>query len=134
MYSNAIKYDASLPQQQEQQPYQHVLPPARSSSMDHQQSLLLDNRMKKQQEQRQRRFSNMSTYGEDEEDPFDFGKISKNVRTFGEGVMGNGLRMFNTLSTRIKNANHTSGQYNDEFEAHQQPKPDQQQQNHVELL
>lgn len=40
--------------------------------------------------------------------------ISKNVRTFGEGVMGNGLRMFNNLSTRIKNTQ-------------------QQQQQHVEL-
>lgn len=29
--------------------------------------------------------------------------MSKNVRNFGEGVMGNGLRMFNNLSTRIKN-------------------------------
>lgn len=46
--------------------------------------------------------------GDDEEEEDEiFDKvvaISKNVRTFGEGVMGNGLRMFNNLSTRIKNA------------------------------
>lgn len=56
-----------------------------------------------------RRFSNTSfsssssSFSSSEE--FDFSKvveISKNVRTFSEGVMGNGLRMFNNLSTRIK--------------------------------
>ncbi|GAN01691.1 hypothetical protein MAM1_0010d01125 [Mucor ambiguus] len=52
---------------------------------------------------------------EEEDEIFDkVVAISKNVRTFGEGVMGNGLRMFNNLSTRIKNAQ-------------------QQQQQHVEL-
>ncbi|OAD07145.1 hypothetical protein MUCCIDRAFT_107747 [Mucor lusitanicus CBS 277.49] len=54
---------------------------------------------------------------EDEDEIFDkVVAISKNVRTFGEGVMGNGLRMFNNLSTRIKNA-----------------QQQQQQQQHVEL-
>ncbi|KAI7897116.1 uncharacterized protein EV154DRAFT_490509 [Mucor mucedo] len=39
----------------------------------------------------------------DDEEPFDFSVVGKNVRNFGEGVMGNGLRMFNNISTRIKN-------------------------------
>ncbi|KAI8875303.1 hypothetical protein K501DRAFT_337784 [Backusella circina FSU 941] len=44
--------------------------------------------------------------GDEEEEPFDFSKVvamGKNVRTFGGEVMGNGLRLFNNLSTRIKN-------------------------------
>jgi hypothetical protein len=40
--------------------------------------------------------------------------MSKNVRTFGEGVMGNGLRMFNNLSTRIKNNNTNPNESNDQ--------------------
>ncbi|KAK4517987.1 eukaryotic translation initiation factor 2 subunit gamma [Mucor velutinosus] len=48
---------------------------------------------------------NHSSTEEEEDEIFDkVVAISKNVRTFGEGVMGNGLRMFNNLSTRIKNA------------------------------
>lgn len=62
-------------------------------------------------------FSNSFLDEEDEEEDlvFDFKKevvaMSKNVKTFSEGVMGNGLRMFNNLSTRIKNnsSNHHGG-------------------------
>lgn len=53
--------------------------------------------------QNERRLSNF--YEEDE--LFDLNKIvaiSKNVRTFSEEVVGNGIRtMFNNISTRIKN-------------------------------
>ncbi|KAI8636048.1 hypothetical protein BD408DRAFT_487156 [Parasitella parasitica] len=51
---------------------------------------------------------------EEEEEIFDFSKvvaIRKNMRTFGEGMMDNGLRMFNSLSTRIKNAQQQQQQH-----------------------
>ncbi|KAL9556563.1 hypothetical protein MBANPS3_001823 [Mucor bainieri] len=41
----------------------------------------------------------------DEEELFDFNKvleIGKNVKTFGEGFVGNGIRMFNDVATRMK--------------------------------
>ncbi|KAI8979898.1 hypothetical protein BDB01DRAFT_247178 [Pilobolus umbonatus] len=44
----------------------------------------------------------------DDDDIFDLSKVvamSKNVRNFSEEVMGNGIRMFSDLSSRIKNAN-----------------------------
>ncbi|KAL7334226.1 hypothetical protein PS15p_203023 [Mucor circinelloides] len=42
---------------------------------------------------------------EEEEELFDFTKvleIGKNVKTFGEGFVGNGIRMFNDVATRMK--------------------------------
>ncbi|OAD03760.1 hypothetical protein MUCCIDRAFT_81735 [Mucor lusitanicus CBS 277.49] len=42
---------------------------------------------------------------EEEEELFDFTKvleIGKNVKTFGEGFVGNGIRMFNDVATRVK--------------------------------
>jgi hypothetical protein len=45
-------------------------------------------------------------YQYEDEEAFDFSKMvamGKNVRTFGGEVMGNGIRLFNNLSTRIKN-------------------------------
>ncbi|KAI9360523.1 hypothetical protein BD770DRAFT_441849 [Pilaira anomala] len=42
---------------------------------------------------------------DEDEELFDFTKvieIGKNVRTFGEGFVGNGIRMFNDVATRIK--------------------------------
>ncbi|SAM06453.1 hypothetical protein [Absidia glauca] len=45
---------------------------------------------------------------DDEEDLFDFSKViamGKNVRHYSEDLMGNGLRLFNDFSTRMKNAN-----------------------------
>lgn len=44
---------------------------------------------------------------EDEEDLFDFTKvieIGKNVKSFSEGVVGNGIRMFNDVATRMKHS------------------------------
>lgn len=41
----------------------------------------------------------------EEEELFDFNKvleIGKNVKTFGEGFVGNGIRMFNDVATRMK--------------------------------
>lgn len=61
--------------------------------------------------------STSNGYNSEEDEPFDFSKVvamSKNVRSFGEGVMGNGLRMFNNLSTRIKNNNNTTNENNDQ--------------------
>jgi hypothetical protein len=81
-----------------------------------------ENLIPRRKSQRKRRISNASyssspptknDYDSEEEEIFDFSKVvamSKNVRTFGEGVMGNGLRMFNNLSTRIKNANNNAGE------------------------
>ncbi|KAG2231624.1 hypothetical protein INT48_006380 [Thamnidium elegans] len=59
-----------------------------------------------QRSMRRESVASFSNDSDDDEEPFDFSKVvamSKNVRNFGEGVMGNGLRMFNNLSTRIKN-------------------------------
>ncbi|KAI8330454.1 hypothetical protein BC941DRAFT_518130 [Chlamydoabsidia padenii] len=45
---------------------------------------------------------------DEEEDLFDFSKViamGKNVRNYSEDLMGNGLRLFNDFSTRMKNAN-----------------------------
>jgi hypothetical protein len=45
---------------------------------------------------------------DEEEDLFDFSKViamGKNVRHYSEDLMGNGLRLFNDFSTRMKNAN-----------------------------
>ncbi|KAI9489361.1 hypothetical protein BDB00DRAFT_843465 [Zychaea mexicana] len=45
---------------------------------------------------------------DEEEDLFDFGKmlaVGKNVRNIGEDMVGNGLRMFNDMASRVKNAN-----------------------------
>ncbi|CEP17462.1 hypothetical protein [Parasitella parasitica] len=42
---------------------------------------------------------------QEDEELFDFAKvleIGKNVKTFGEGVVGNGIRMFNDVATRVK--------------------------------
>lgn len=42
---------------------------------------------------------------DDDEELFDFTKvleIGKNVKTFGEGFVGNGIRMFNDVATRMK--------------------------------
>jgi hypothetical protein len=42
---------------------------------------------------------------EEDEELFDFTKvieIGKNMKTFSEGVVGNGIRMFNDVATRIK--------------------------------
>ncbi|ORY99126.1 hypothetical protein BCR43DRAFT_488775 [Syncephalastrum racemosum] len=44
---------------------------------------------------------------DDEEDLFDFTKViamGRNMRNFSEGVMGNGLRMFNDMAERVRNA------------------------------
>lgn len=53
--------------------------------------------------------------GEEEEDEelFDFTKvieIGKNVRTFGEGFVGNGIRMLNDVATRIKTSAEEAGE------------------------
>ncbi|KAI9307006.1 hypothetical protein BJ944DRAFT_286545 [Cunninghamella echinulata] len=45
---------------------------------------------------------------DDDEDLFDFSKmiaLSKNAKNFSEDVIGNGIRLFNDFSTRMKNAN-----------------------------
>lgn len=52
-------------------------------------------------------FAGQEQQQEDDEELFDFTKvleIGKNVKTFSEGVVGNGLRMFNDVATRVKNS------------------------------
>ncbi|CAO3591081.1 unnamed protein product [Absidia cylindrospora] len=76
----------------------------------------------------------------DEEDLFDFSKMiamGKNVRNMSEDLMGNGIRLFNDFSTRMKNANanRTTAQDSSNIQPQQQqhqyyrqPQPQQQEQ------
>ncbi|ORZ23316.1 hypothetical protein BCR42DRAFT_447015 [Absidia repens] len=84
----------------------------------------------------------------DEEDLFDFSKMiamGKNVRNMSEDLMGNGIRLFNDFSTRMKNANANANrmtpldpssssntQSQQQRQYHRQPLPQQQQQEQQE--
>lgn len=52
--------------------------------------------------------SDTENNNDEEEDLFDFSKViamGKNMRSLGEDVMGSGLRIFNDVANRVRNAN-----------------------------
>lgn len=60
-----------------------------------------------QQQQQQQNEEDEEEEEDDNEDLFDFTKvieIGKNVKSFSEGVVGNGIRMFNDVATRMKHS------------------------------
>lgn len=65
---------------------------------------------------------------DDEEDLFDFSKmiaVGKNVRTFGEDVMGSGLRMFNDMANRVRNASRQQQQQQQQYQVSADPEEEE---------
>ncbi|KAI8086077.1 uncharacterized protein BX664DRAFT_359636 [Halteromyces radiatus] len=104
--------------------------PQRSSSMPAQQRISSSSLPPQQQQNRAHLLHGVDEEEYEDDDLFDFSKViamGKNVRSMSEDLMGNGIRLFNDFSTRMKNRSDASIRNTQQQHQQQQQQQHQQQ-------